>query len=185
MEKRTVLFVDDDEKILKSLKRTLADEPYKTLFAESGKEALKILQKKQVHVIVTDMRMPEMDGLELLKILKNKHPHVIRLVLSAYSDKDTLLAAINHGEIFRYITKPWKLNEELRTIVRQAIEFYDLHSERESLMSFIEKMAEKTNPEKIDFHFAIKMLISARNKHLYEWGNKCRSVRTTYNETAG
>lgn len=185
MEKRTVLFVDDEEKILKSLKRSLTDEPYETLFAESGKEALEILQQKQVHVIVIDIRMPEMDGLELLKIVKNEYPHVIRLVLSAYSDKDTLLAAINHGEIFRYITKPWKFNEELRTIIRQAIEFYDLHSERESLVSFIEKMAEKTNPDKIDIRFAVKMLISARNKHLYEWSKKCRSACTTYNETSG
>ncbi len=172
MKQRTVLFVDDEEKILRSLKRVFVNEPYKTLFANSGKEALDIIQQEQVHVIVTDIRMPEMDGLELLKTVKNKYPHIIRLVLSAYSDRETLLLAINHGEIFRYITKPWKLNEELKTIVRQAIEFYDLHSERENLLDFIEKIAKKTDPEKIDLRFAVRMLVLARNKHLYEWGKK-------------
>ena len=63
MEKRTVLFVDDEEKILKSLKRGLIDEPYRTLFADSGKEALEILGQQEVQVVVTDMRMPEMNGL--------------------------------------------------------------------------------------------------------------------------
>ncbi|MBW8039006.1 MAG: response regulator [Planctomycetes bacterium] len=164
MEKRTVLFVDDEEKILRSLKRVFVGEPYKTLFVNSGKLALDILKKKQVHVIITDIRMPGMDGHELLKTVKNKYPNVIRLVLSGYSDKDTLLHAINQGEIFRYITKPWKLNEELKTIVRQAIEFFDLHSERESLLNFIEKMAEEPDLEKVDFRYAVKMLISARDK---------------------
>ena len=165
MEKRTVLFVDDEEKILRSLKRVFDGEPYKTLFVNSGRLALDILKKKQVQVIITDIRMPEMDGHELLKTVKNKYPNVIRLVLSGYSDKGTLLNAINQGEIFRYITKPWKLNEELKTIVRQAIEFFDLHSERESLLNFIEKMVEEPDLEKVDFRYAVKMLISARDKH--------------------
>ena len=129
MEKRTVLFVDDEEKVLKSLKRGLMDEPYKTLFATSGKEALEILGQQEVHVIVTDMRMPEMAGLELLKIVKEKHPSIVRLVLSGYTQITTLLTAINQGEIYRFITKPWKLEEEFQTTIRQAIEYYDLHAE--------------------------------------------------------
>ncbi|HUU16132.1 MAG TPA: response regulator [Sedimentisphaerales bacterium] len=68
MEKRTVLFVDDEKKVLSCLKGGLLDEPYETLFAGSGKEALEILEQNEVQVIVTDMRMPEMGGLELLKI---------------------------------------------------------------------------------------------------------------------
>ncbi len=184
MEKRTVLFIDDDEKILKSLKRCLTNEPYEILFAESGKEALELLKQKRVHVIVTDLRMPEMDGLTLLRIVKKEYPHIIRLVLSAYAEIDNLLDAINKGEVLRFITKPWKFNEELRTIVRQAIEFYDLHSECESLMNFIEKIAKKPDSEKIDLRYAVKMLISARNKHLYDWSKKCASTCTICNETS-
>ncbi len=125
MEKRTVLFVDDEEKILRSLKRALQDEPYETLFASSGKEALEILERNEVHVLVTDMRMPEMGGLELLKIVKERYPNIVRMVLSGYTQVTTLLTAINQGEIYKYITKPWKLEEEFKPSIREAIEYYE------------------------------------------------------------
>jgi DNA-binding NtrC family response regulator len=130
MEERTVLFVDDEEKVLTSLKRGLLDEPYETLFASSGKEALEILKQNQVHVIVTDMRMPEMGGLELLKAVKKEYPHIVRMVLSGYTQVSTLLTAINQGEIFRFITKPWKLEEEFKPAVRKAVEYYDFQNHR-------------------------------------------------------
>ncbi|MCK5172311.1 MAG: response regulator, partial [Planctomycetes bacterium] len=115
---RTVLFVDDEEKVLASLERTLRDEPYNILFACSGKETLEILRQQEVHVIVTDMRMPEMSGLELLRTVKTNYPHIIRMVLSGDANTDTLLGSINQGEIYRFIPKPWKSNE-LKTIIRQ------------------------------------------------------------------
>ena len=130
MEKRTVLFVDDEEKVLTSLKRGLLDEPYETLFASSGKEALEILQQSQVHVIVTDMRMPEMGGLKLLTTVKEEYPHIVRMVLSGYTQITTLLTAINQGEIFRFITKPWKLEEDFKPAVRKAVEYYDFQNQR-------------------------------------------------------
>ena len=175
MEVKTVLFVDDEQKILNSLKRGLADEPYESLFANSGKEALEMLAENDVHVLVTDMGMPEMSGFDLLKIVKEDYPHIIRMVLSGHSDMNTLLAAVNHGEIFRYIAKPWSFDGELKTIVRQAIEFYMLHSERESLMNVIEQVVEGTDLEKINLRF-VQMLISERKDHLYEWRKKCDSV---------
>jgi two-component system response regulator HupR/HoxA len=133
MEKRTVLFVDDEEKVLASLKRGLLDEPYETLFASSGKEALEILKQNQVHVIVTDMRMPEMGGLELLKAVKKDYPHIVRMVLSGYTQVSTLLTAINQGEIFRFITKPWKLEEDFKPAVREAVEYYDVQNQHSRL----------------------------------------------------
>lgn len=175
MEDRAVLFVDDEEKILTALKRGLMDEPYETLFASSGKEALEILQDKQVHVIVTDMRIPVMDGLELLRAVKEEYPHIIRMVLSGYADIPTLLGAINQGEIFRFIPKPWKSNDMLKTIIRQAIEYYDLHSEREMLMHFVEQIMDGVEPEKVNFRL-VQAIISERKKHLYEWGKKCNSL---------
>ena len=133
MEKRTVLFVDDEKKILTSLKRGLLDEPYETLFANSGKEALEILMREEVHVIVTDMRMPEMTGLELLRIIKKDYPQIVRMVLSGYTQISTLLTAINQGEVYKYITKPWKLEEDFKPSIREAIDYYDLRSERNKL----------------------------------------------------
>lgn len=131
MDKKTILFVDDEELVLDTLKRGLFDEPYELLFATSGKEALEILDENEVHVIVTDMRMPEMTGLELLKTVKQRHPHVVRLVLSGYTQVTTLLTAINQGEIFRYITKPWKLEDELKAMLKEAVEYYDLRGEHD------------------------------------------------------
>ena len=133
MDERTVLFVDDEDKILKSLKRGLLDEPYNALFANSGQKALEILETEEVHVLVTDMRMPEMSGLELLKTVKEKYPQIVRMVLSGYTQITTLLTAINQGEIYKYITKPWKLEEDFIPSVRQALEYYDLRKESDKL----------------------------------------------------
>jgi len=130
MENKTVLFVDDEEKVLSSLKRGLLDEPYNKLFAESGKEALELLKQNEVHVIVTDMKMPEMSGLELLRIVKQEYPHIVRIVLSGYTQITTLLTAINQGEIFKFITKPWKLEEEFKGVVRESIERYNLQKQQ-------------------------------------------------------
>lgn len=178
MEKRTVLFVDDEEKLLRSMKRVLTDEPYNSLFAKSGKEALEILRQEEIHVIVTDLRMPEMDGLELLRIVREEYPHIIRLVLSGYAEVDVLLNTINYGEILRFIIKPWKSAAEFKTITRQAIEYYDLHSEREMLLTYFEQLIDGSEPEEINLRL-IKMLISKRKRHLYDWSKKCGSVSTT------
>ncbi len=130
MEKRTVLFVDDEENVLSALRRGLLDEPYNTLFARSGREALEILAHSPVHVIVTDMRMPEMGGLDLLRTVKEEYPHVVRMVLSGYTQVTTLLTAINQGEVFRFVTKPWRLEDEFKPAVREAVQYYDSQNQR-------------------------------------------------------
>ncbi|HOQ05684.1 MAG TPA: response regulator [Anaerohalosphaeraceae bacterium] len=125
MENPTVLFVDDEVRLLQSLRRGLMDEPYRCLFANSGAEALEILKKNKVHVIVTDMRMPEMNGLELLRKVRELYPDIVRMVLSGYTQITTLLTAINEGHIYKFITKPWKLEEEFKPMVREALKYYD------------------------------------------------------------
>jgi len=131
VEKRTVLFVDDDEIVLQSLERGLLDESYNKLFVKSCKEALEILQREEVHVIVTDIRMPEMTGLELLRIVRKEHPHIIGMVLSGYKQDAALKTAVEQGEIFKVITKPWKLGDvDFEMLVRRAINHYNLQSGR-------------------------------------------------------
>ena len=144
-EMRTMLFVDDEEKILKSLQRGLLDDPYNCLFATSGKEALEVMEKNEVHVICTDMRMPEMNGLELLKIVKEKYPMTVRVVLSGYTQVGMLLTAINQGEIFKFITKPWRLEEDFKSVLKQAVEYYNLCEERKTLAAEVERL--KAAPE--------------------------------------
>jgi CheY-like chemotaxis protein len=122
-----------------AIERDLKDEPYNKLFAKTAEEALEIIQTKDVHVIVTDMRMPGMSGLELLRIVKDGFPNIIRLVLSAYTQPTTLLTAINDGEIFKYITKPWKEEGQLKRIIWEAIELYDLRNDRYTLVAELNK----------------------------------------------
>ena len=122
----TVLFVDDQEEIRFLIKRMLKNEPYAMLFASSGKEALEIIGKTNVDVIVTDVLMPNMSGLELLDIIKKSNPNIVRIILSGFSQIPTLLSAINHGKIFRYITKPWQVDEEAKEVIRDAIEYSKL-----------------------------------------------------------
>ncbi len=122
MEKPIILFVDDQEVTLAALKRAFLDEPYEKIFAHSGKEALEILEKKQVQVIVTDLSMPEMNGRQLLKIVMEKYPCTTRMIVSGSTQISILLAVVNECKIFKYIVKPWKFEEEFKPAIREAIE---------------------------------------------------------------
>ncbi|MBW1740916.1 MAG: response regulator [Deltaproteobacteria bacterium] len=138
METRTVLFVDDDQETLNALKRTLRTEPYTSFFAKSGQEALDLLARERIHIVVTDLSMPEMGGLALLIQVEQKYPEIIRLVLSAHGDRDSILDAINKGSIYRYILKPWD-NTELKLIVRKAIDVFNLQQQRRNLLKKLEE----------------------------------------------
>lgn len=134
MSTDTVLFVDDEVRILHAIKRMLRREKYNKFFASDGKEALKIIEEELVQVLVTDLRMPEMDGLTLIKKVKEKHPEIVCIVLTAYSQVPTLLAAINQGHVYRYITKPWNSEEEFKQIITEAIEYYNKQEEQKNLI---------------------------------------------------
>lgn len=138
MEKRTVLFVDDEINILNSLRRGLIDEDYVCLFASSGIEALDIISKNSVSVIVTDMRMPGMDGLTLLKEVKEKYPKTVRIVLSGYTQLQQILVTINQADIFKFITKPWKMEDEFKHVIKQALDYYNLQVESDDLKKALE-----------------------------------------------
>lgn len=137
MQNRTVLFVDDDRITLKALERAMQSEPYRSRFALSGSLALDIMDQETVDVVVTDLMMPEMDGMMLLDWVQAEYPHVIRVVLSALSDTDTILEAINAGSVYRYIVKPWN-REELKITVRQALEIFEIQQEKKGLLEQLE-----------------------------------------------
>ena len=131
VEKRTVLFVDDDEMVLRSLERGLLDESYNKLFTKSCKEALEILHREEVHVIVTDMCMPEMTGLELLRTIRKEYPNIIGIVLTGYELDAELQKAVDHREVFRLVTKPlWKLGGKFEKLIRWSLDNYNLQLTR-------------------------------------------------------
>jgi YesN/AraC family two-component response regulator len=123
--KHAVLIVDDEEKILNALRRIFMYEKQCEIFTvTSGKAALAFLEATPIDLVVSDQRMPEMTGTELLKRIKEKDPRVVRVLLSGYSDFEALISAINEGEIYRFISKPWD-NQQLLAIIRSAL----LHKE--------------------------------------------------------
>jgi response regulator RpfG family c-di-GMP phosphodiesterase len=115
-----ILFVDDEEHILKALRRHFLDEPYEIHTASSGREGLKMLEASPMDVVVSDFRMPEMDGGEFLRRVGQRWPETVRLVLSGYADITALISAINEGAIFKFIAKPWQ-DDELKGLVREAV----------------------------------------------------------------
>jgi len=137
-----VLFVDDDENVLRSLKRLFFEEPFEVLTAGSGKEALEILKNREIGVVISDQRMPEMDGAQFLERAKRLAPYSIRMVLTGYADVNTAMDAINKGGAWRYITKPWDDNELLMT-VKNAIETYGITKENVYLTELTKKQNEE------------------------------------------
>jgi len=125
MEDKKVLFVDDQAEILTLIKRMLKDEPYTKYFVSSATEALALMEKQPIDVLVTDMLMPDMSGLELLEMIKTQYPETVKIVLSGYSQVSSILAAINSGDVYRFITKPWKIDEASKKIIRDAIAYSD------------------------------------------------------------
>lgn len=119
-----VLFVDDEVKILRSLTRDLEDEPFSVLTAESGEQALRILENEHIDIVVSDQRMPGMTGSELLGMIRRKYPDICRIMLSGHADMNAALQAINEGRISRFLVKPVS-SEELSSAINDA--FSELH----------------------------------------------------------
>lgn len=107
----SILFVDDDKSILKSIKREFFSTPYELYFASGGEEALKILYENNIDIVVSDIMMPEMNGYELLKKIKYIYPKVVRMVLSGYTDEKLTFKIINTNLAKNFLNKPWKENE--------------------------------------------------------------------------
>jgi EAL domain-containing protein (putative c-di-GMP-specific phosphodiesterase class I)/PleD family two-component response regulator len=129
---RTILLVDDEENILSSLRRLLRRDGYRILAANSAAEGLELLAKNPVDVIVSDQRMPEMTGVEFLRRVKTIHPHTVRIVLSGYTELQSITDAINEGAIYKFLTKPWD-DEQLRANIEEAFRHKELADENRRL----------------------------------------------------
>jgi signal transduction histidine kinase len=131
--RHTLLVVDDEPDVVKSVQDLLRLE-YKILTATRAVDGMKLMEEHEVHVVMTDQRMPGVTGVELLHKIRGEHPEAIRLLFTGYADIRAVIDAINQGNVYRYVTKPWD-PEELQTIIREACERYDLLAERKKLLS--------------------------------------------------
>lgn len=133
MAKGTVLFVDDEIGILNAVKRLLRKEEYEIVAISEPEEALKLLESgKEIDVIVSDYRMPQINGVEFLKKAKVLAPDTVRIVLTGFSDVTSIVNAINEGEIYKFLSKPWN-DDELKINIRHAIELCEIKKENKRL----------------------------------------------------
>ena len=119
MTKPTLLLIDDEERILRSL-RMLFFAHYNVKMTTDPHEAIQILRTEKVHVVISDQRMPVMQGSELLRIAREVSPATMRILLTGYSDLNASIASVNEGEVFRYLLKPW-LGDEVKKVVAEAV----------------------------------------------------------------
>jgi putative nucleotidyltransferase with HDIG domain len=175
MTEHAVLFVDDEGNILKAVQRLLRNEPWKVLTASRGSEALEILDQTPAQVVVSDQRMPEMSGVDLLQAIRERRPNVVRMMLTGYTEMNVAVEAINRGEIYRLITKPWN-DEELKATLRQAFDHFDLKEEIKRL----NQITREQNLKLQDMNRNLEQKVRDRTKQLAE---KHQELRVAYIQT--
>ena len=171
---RTFLIVDDEPDILDAIRR-LFRKRYNVLVASTAGEATNILNTETVQVVLTDQRMPEMCGVDLLSEVRERHPEVIRMMLTGHTEMKIAVEAINRGEIFRLITKPWK-EEELRTSLRQAFDHFEMKQEIQRL----NQVSREQNFKLQDMNRNLENKVRERTRQLDQ---KNRDLRRAYIQT--
>jgi response regulator RpfG family c-di-GMP phosphodiesterase len=156
-----ILCVDDEPNILSSLRRLLRGQGYQIFLAEGGQAGLDLMQRESIDLVISDMRMPEMSGAQFLEHVRTQWPDTIRLLLTGYADIQSILDAINRGEIYRYITKPWNDND-LTLIVKHALERKQLELEKKRL----EDLTHKQNEELRELNSNLENKVLARTHEL-------------------
>jgi putative nucleotidyltransferase with HDIG domain len=171
----TVLFVDDEVNILKALQRLLRNEPMNVLTASHPEQAIDLLEREEAQVVVTDQRMPEMSGVDMLSTIRERNPNIVRMMLTGYTEMNIAVEAINRGEIFRLITKPWN-DDELKATLRQAFDHHDLKLEIKRL----NQVTREQNFKLQDMNKNLEANVRERTRQLAE---KNDELRTGYVQT--
>ncbi len=161
--RHTILLVDDDTNILASLKRLFRRENYNILTALSGMEGLEILKANTVALIISDNKMLKMNGVEFLSQAKEITPASIRFMLTGYSDIEAISAAINSGEVYRYVTKPWN-DDGLKFAVKEALDRYELINENRNLL----ELTKSQNRELVELNKDLELRVEERTFKLQE-----------------
>ena len=136
----TILVVDDEPPILEMLKAYLGQKSFQVYCALSAEEALPILSRQRIDLIISDLKMPGMSGTEFLAITKNKYPDIIRIILTGHANLDSAMRAINEGEVYRFFTKPCNMTD-LTVTIRQALQQKDLMAENKRLLEIVQRQS--------------------------------------------
>ncbi len=120
--KYTLLIVDDEPDVCDSVHDLLRRE-FRVLKAHSGQEGYRLMQEEEVHIIMTDQRMPQVSGVELLTKVKARNPQAVRMLFTGYADLESIIAAINQGHVYQFLKKPWQPEELLEAVRQAAVEY--------------------------------------------------------------
>jgi two-component system NtrC family sensor kinase len=154
-----ILCVDDEPNVLSSLRRLFMDEQYTILTATSASEGLELLGQNNIQIVISDYRMPNMNGVEFLKEVRTQWPDTVRIVLSGYADAASVVSAVNEGQIYKFVPKPWN-DDELKILISHAIERYYLFKKNAELNAELQKLlAEKSK----SLEFKSMMLETSQN----------------------
>ena len=156
---RTLLLVDDEENVLAALRRLLRAESWLVLSATSAEEALQLMARHEVDVILSDQRMPSMTGVELLRRAKQLYPETIRLVLSGYTELQSITDAINEGAIYKFLAKPWD-DEQLRAHLREAFTLKEMADQNRRL----DQEVQTANRDLAELNQRLQTLLSAQRE---------------------
>jgi len=173
----TILGVDDEKQILKALRRSLNDEDYNLITCESAQKAMEVINDQAVDLVITDLRMPETDGLEFLMWVKKNYPSIIRFVMTGCNDIRYVMDAVNKGEIYKFILKPWS-NENLIIDIRQALD----HAMRLRKNKELQELTRKQNKELKEFNENLERLVRERTCELREKTAYLENLFETANE---
>jgi response regulator RpfG family c-di-GMP phosphodiesterase len=165
-----ILCVDDEPGILSALRRVFRAKGFQVQIAEGGKAGLALLETQPFDLVISDMRMPEMDGAAFLEQVRMRWPDTIRLLLTGYADITAVMAAINKGEIYRYIAKPWDDNDIL-LIVRGALHHRSMMIEQKRLQALIKQQ----NIELKELNASLEVKVQERTKDLQQVNERLRS----------
>jgi response regulator RpfG family c-di-GMP phosphodiesterase len=158
---RAILCVDDEPHILSALRRLFRTQGYDVLTAGSAQAGLALLAERAVDLVISDMRMPEMDGVQFLERARVARPDALRLLLTGHADVEQIMEAINRGEIYRYITKPWD-DTEILLVVRHALERRALEQEKLRL----ESLTLRQNEQLRELNQGLEAKVAARTAEL-------------------
>ncbi|WP_444994636.1 HD domain-containing phosphohydrolase [Aliikangiella sp. IMCC44359] len=163
VENANVLCVDDERNILVSLKRLFRKDGYQIFIAESGAEGLEIIKKEKIDLIISDMRMPNMDGAEFLSKVKEVNPKIPSILLTGFSDQESTIRAINEGKISAYVSKPWEDND-IKLKVKSLLKISLLEKEKDRLLV----LTHKQNKQLRDWNKDLENKVQARVRELKE-----------------
>ena len=142
-EEIRILCVDDERNVLKALERLFMESDYEIITATSGEEGLEILRNtKPVQLVISDYRMPRMNGVDFLKEVCNIRPETVRIVLSGYADTAAIVEAINEGQIYKFMPKPWN-DDELKVAICTALDHYYMQEQNRELTNELAKKNEE------------------------------------------